>query len=178
MKESQIIEALLFSTKEPLSIGEIQKITGIKGIKKVRQILKELDDFYQKHDRSFTIEYIVNGYQLRTKEEYSKWIQKNKHVKQIQISNSAMETLSIIAYKQPLSRASIEAIRTVDCSYSLRSLLNKKLIKISGREETPGRPLLYSTSKYFLQMFGLKKLDELPKPEELQSEKPEINEPS
>lgn len=166
VSEAQIIEALLFSSQQSLTIQQISKITGIRKKQKIKQILKELNTFYLEHGRAFGIQEVAGGYQIRTDSRFRKWIKKGRTVKPIQLSQSAMETLSIIAYQQPVTRAEIEDIRTVDATYSIRTLLNKKLIRILGRKEVMGRPLLYGSSKLFLEVFGFNSLADLPRPED------------
>lgn len=163
---AQIIEALLFSSPQPLNASQIASFVGIK-LTETRKIIKELNDFYNDHQRAFSIQKVANGYQLRTAPEYKKWVHNSKVMKPLQLSKSVLETLSIVAYKQPITRGEIEEIRTVDSTYTVRSLLNKKLIRISGKKDIPGRPLLYSTTRHFLELFGLKNLSELPLPEDL-----------
>lgn len=163
---SQIIEALLFSSPQPLTTSQISKLVGIK-YTEARKIIQELNNFYAEHQRAFSIQKVADGYQLRTAVEYKKWIHNSKTIKPLQLSKSVLETLSIIAYKQPITRGEIEEVRTVDSSYTVRSLLNKKLIRIAGKKELPGRPLLYATTRQFLELFGLKSLSELPLPEDL-----------
>ena len=166
VSESQIVEALLFSSQQSLTIQQISKITGIGKNQKIRQLVEELNKFYQSTNRAFYIEKVAGGYQLRTDSRFQKWIKKGRIVKPIQLSQSVMETLSIIAYQQPVTRAEIEDIRTVDATYALRTLLNKKLIRIIGRKEVMGRPLLYGSSKLFLEVFGFNSISDLPRPED------------
>lgn len=166
IQDWQLVEAVLFSTNHALSVPQIKKITGVKEAGKVSEIIAELNRFYQEHHRSFTIQKVAGGYQIRTLARYRKWIRKGRIVKPIQLSPTVMETLAIIAYQQPVTRADIEEIRSVDSTYALRSLLDRKLIKITGRREMPGRPLLYGTTPYFLEVFGFDSLEELPRPEE------------
>lgn len=164
--DEQIIEALLFSSQQSLTIQQISKITGIRQRQKIKQILEELNTFYQKNRRAFLIQEVAGGYQLRTDACFQKWIKKGRVIKPIQLSQSVMETLAIIAYQQPVTRAEIEEIRTVDATYALRILLNKKLIRILGRRDIIGRPLLYGSSKLFLEVFGFNSLADLPRPED------------
>ena len=166
ISESQIIEALLFSSQQSLTIQQISKVTGIKHSKKIRKLLEELNPFYRENERAFHIQQVADGYQLRTETRFQKWIKKGRIVKPVQLSQSVMETLSIIAYQQPVTRAEIEDIRTVDATYALRTLLNKKLIRILGRKEIMGRPLLYGSSKLFLEVFGFNSISDLPRPED------------
>ena len=109
---------------------------------------------------------IADGFQLRTETRFQEWIKKQDEVKEVRISSSVLETLAIIAYKQPITRAGIEELRTVDSSYATRTLLERKLIKILGREEVPGRPILYGTTKEFLELFSFNKIEDLPRPED------------
>lgn len=171
-----IIEALIFSSEEPLSDSEI--IRTIKGIdgedveinnQNVFDIISELNTEYSESGRSVRIINIAGGYLFATKEEYSKYIgflssEKSKR----RLSQAALETLAIIAYKQPITKPEIEAIRGVNSDYVIASLLDKNLITISGRAETIGRPLLYSTTKEFLIYFGLNNIKDLPKPREIE----------
>ncbi|MFH2129373.1 MAG: SMC-Scp complex subunit ScpB [bacterium] len=166
VSESQIIEAVLFSSQQSLTIQQISKITGIKKSKTIRRLLEELNRFYQEHKRAFFIQQVAGGYQLRTESHFQKWIQRGRLVKPIRLSQSVMETLSIIAYQQPVTRAEIEDIRTVDATYAIRTLLNKKLIRILGRKEIMGRPILYGSSKLFLEVFGFNSISDLPRPED------------
>ncbi len=162
----QIIEALLFSTPQSLSVQQIKNIAGVKETKRIRPIIEELNEFYQRHNRAFSIQKVADGYQLRTNPRYQKWIKKGRILKPIQLSQAVMETLSIIAYQQPATRAEIEDIRTVDATYALRSLLDKRLIKIVGRKEIAGRPLIYGTTRFFLEVFGFNAITDLPRPED------------
>ncbi len=162
----QLVEAVLFSSTQALSVPQIRKITGIKKSGKIPQLIKDLNSFYLQHQRSFSIQKVAGGYQLRTSPKFRKWIRKGRIVKPIQLSPSVMETLAIVAYKQPATRAEIEESRSVDATYALRSLLDKKLIKITGRKEIPGRPILYGTSSFFLEVFGFDSLKDLPRPED------------
>lgn len=171
-----VIEALIFSSDEPLSDSEI--IRTIKGIdgedaeisnKNVSDIITELNAEYSDSGRSIRIVNIAGGYLFATKEEYSKYLgflsnEKSKR----RLSQAALETLAIIAYKQPITKPEIESIRGVNSDYIIASLLDKKLITISGRAETIGRPLLYSTTKEFLIYFGLSSIKDLPKPREIE----------
>jgi segregation and condensation protein B len=166
----QIIEALLFSHPSSLTIAQIKKITGIQDTREIRVLLDELNQFYQKHDRAFRVYHVAGGFQLRTISHFQEWIRKADAIKPTKLSPSVLETLAIVAYQQPITRAEIEAIRTVDCSYSIRSLLDRNLIKITGRSDVLGRPMLYGTTKYFLEIFSLKKLDDLPRLEDFDLE--------
>ncbi len=162
----QIVEAVLFATNHALSIPQLKKITGIKETGRLGEIIEDLNQFYRKHNRAFKIQKVAGGYHLRTTARFKQWIRKGRIIKPIQLSQSVMETLAIVAYKQPVTRADVEEIRSVDATYAIKSLLDKKLIKIAGRKEIPGRPILYSTSSFFLEVFGFKTIKELPRPED------------
>ena len=159
-----IIEALLFSSDEPLKaakIGEI--IDGLKE-KDVRNIVEFLNQNYEETGRSFRIHFISDGYQLFTLSQYSTYVEKLfKNRQQTRLSLKALETLAIIAYKQPVTRTEIEEIRGVNVDGVLKTLLTRKLITVSGTANAPGAPYLYQTTKKFLEYFGLKNIKDLPK---------------
>ena len=163
----QIIEALLFASPEPLTQKKINTIFDADppDLDKYTEKLKKK---YQKNDNAFEILNVAGGYQIRTRSEYDFFIRR-LIIKsgQFYLSQAALESLSIIAYKQPISRLNIEGIRGVDCAGVLKTLLKKSLIKISGREDSPGRPLIYKTTDNFLKSFGLNKLSDLPKLKEI-----------
>lgn len=164
--DQQIIEALLFSTPQALTTQQIKKITNIKS-KDTQDIIKILNTFYEETKRAFYIEKVAGGFQIRTKKEYKIWINQVENIKPVRLSNSILETLSIVTYKQPITRSEVEMMRGVDSSYGIRSLLERDLIRIVGKKMDAGRPLLYGTSKKFLELFGFDSLNDLPKPEEL-----------
>ncbi len=160
-----IIEALLFSTDEPLSIADFKKITQ-NSSQIIQQAIKKLSTVYEKNEHSFEIVLVAGGYLLRTKKEFSTWIKKNQKIKKQVLRKSTLETLSLIAYKQPISKQDINQIRQLDSSGTIRNLLEKGLIKIAGRSSALGKPLLYGTSNKFLEMLGFKKLSDLPQLDE------------
>lgn len=162
---SQIIEALLFSTPEPLSISDLKSITK-ESKKTINSSIVELNKFYTEQERSFEIVQVAVGYQIRTKKKFSQWIIKNQKIKKNNLSPSALETLSVIAYRQPVSKQQINKIRRVDSTGTVKKLLQKKLIQIDGRSDAPGKPLIYTTSTKFLETLGLKKIIDLPQPQE------------
>ena len=169
-----VIEALIFSSDEPLSSAEIIKaIKGIDGEEisidpdEIEKCVDELNLKYE--DNSFRIIRVAGGFLFATKQENAKYVgylssEKSKR----RLSQAALETLAIIAYKQPVTKPELESIRGVNSDYILSSLLEKNLITITGRAETPGRPLLYGTTDEFLKYFGLNKLTDLPKPREIE----------
>ena len=162
-----VVEAVLFTSDEPLSPNRLSDIVGTS-VKHIRQHIKELNDKYQANNNAFRIEEIAGGYQLLTLSSYNPWLKKLLRVRSdSKLSPASLETLAIIAYKQPVIRADIEAIRGVAVGEVVRSLMYKGLVKIVGRAEVLGRPMLYGTTKKFLEVFGLNTLKDLPKIEEL-----------
>ena len=157
-----ILESLLFAAETPIQIRKFHDIFPEIPQNDLRELLMELAKEYENLSRSFYLREVANGYQLCTKAEYSEWIKKLKKTRPIRLSPATMETLAIIAYKQPITRAEIEQIRGVDTTGVLRTLLEKRVVKISGKKEVVGRPLLYGTTPTFLTMFGLKGLKDLP----------------
>ena len=166
-----VIEAVLFVSDEPLTDGRLAKI--VDGTpKQIRQYIDNLNEKYRANNNAFRIEQIAGGYQMLTLSRYNLWLKKLvRERSESKLSPAALETLAIIAYKQPVIRADIEAIRGVAAGEVLRSLCYKGLVKIVGRAEVLGRPMLYGTTKKFLEVFGLNTLRDLPKIEELK--KPE-----
>ena len=165
----RIVEALLFAVQEPISVRKISEIIEGTEAKEIREVIQQLREEYDTHDRVFQIEEIANGFQLLSRPEYHEWISKiRKKSGESKLSQQALETLSIIAYKQPIIRADIEAIRGVQSGQMIRTLVEKNLVKITGRDEVLGRPLLYGTTTKFLDHFGLKSIKDLPKVEDLE----------
>jgi segregation and condensation protein B len=173
---NSIIEALIFSSDEPISAPDLVKaIKGIDGEdiqvsdKEIAKCIEELNFMYQEKSSAFQIIKIAGGYLFATRFEYAKYVgflssEKSKR----RLSQPALETLAIIAYKQPVTKPELETIRGVNSDYILNTLLEKSLVAITGRAETIGRPLLYSTTNEFLKYFGLDKLSDLPKPREIE----------
>ena len=161
------LEALLFSTHHPLTAGRLAEMLELDTTKAVRRAMKQLNEQYEQTGRSFRVEQVAGGYQLLTLPEHGELLKK-LHQREIdaKLTKAALETLSIIAYKQPILRADVESIRGVACGETIRSLMEKHLVKIAGRAEVPGRPILYGTTKRFLELFGLNSLKDLPQPED------------
>jgi segregation and condensation protein B len=161
-----LLEALLFSTHHPLTAGRLGELMDLDSTKPIRAAIKELNTQYEQSGRSFRVEQVAGGYQLLTLPEFGEALKK-LHQKEIdaKLTKAALETLAIIAYKQPILRADVEAIRGVACGETIRSLMEKHLVKIAGRAEEPGRPILYGTTKRFLELFGLNSLKDLPQGE-------------
>jgi segregation and condensation protein B len=164
----QLVEALLLSTHHPLTAGRLAELMSLPGTKAVRTAIKNLNEQYEQTGRSFRIEQVAGGYQILTLPQFGDHL-KRLHQKEIdaRLTKAALETLAIIAYKQPILRADVEAIRGVACGETIRSLMEKHLVKIAGRAEEPGRPILYGTTKRFLELFGLNSLKDLPVSESL-----------
>lgn len=173
MQNKQIIEALLFATEKPISIEQIREILGNSDDdpRNIRAVIDELKAEYAKDSRAFDIIEVAGGFQLATDPAFAPWLKKMfRRAKEEHLSRPSLETLAIIAYKQPISRVDIEHMRGVDTSGVLKTLLEKGLIKILGRKDVPGRPIIYGTTKEFLQYFGLNSISQLPKAEEIESE--------
>jgi segregation and condensation protein B len=172
-----IIEALLFATDEPLTVRQVIDIFGDlgEGAKPVTVtpddvlgFIEELNRDYGQTGRAVRIVKVAGGYQFATKPEFASWLGRMLREKsKRKLSLSALETLAVIAYKQPVTKPEIETIRGVNADYVLHTLLQRSLVAIVGRAATPGRPLLYGTTKEFLKHFGVNDLSELPKPREI-----------
>ncbi len=172
-----ILEALLFATDEPLSLTQLGDIIGLLAAEgEVRRpsqdtLLKTIDEMnrvYDESGRAFHVVKVAGGYQFATRPEYGVWLGAMlKERSRRKLSAAALESLAVIAYKQPVTKPELEAIRGVNADYIMRTLLERNLIAIIGRAATPGRPLLYGTTKDFLKHFGLNDLAELPKPREI-----------
>lgn len=173
---SQRLEAALLTTDKAMPAGKLAEVLGTQdsgGVKPVKQAIGELNAFYEKTDRSFRIEELAGGYQILTLPEYRDVLTAlHRSRAQSKLSPAALETLAIVAYRQPLLRAEIETIRGVACGEVLRSLMERRLVKIVGRSEELGRPMLYGTTKSFLEVFGLASLKDLPKTDQLQRPEP------
>jgi len=167
-----VAEAVLFASDEPLSADRLAGIVGAGTVRDIRKYVESLNARYEAGDFAFRIEQIAGGYQMMTLSRYNHWLKKLLRARtDTKLSQAALETLAIIAYKQPVMRADIEAIRGVAAGEVIRGLMYKGLVKIVGRAEVLGRPMLYGTTKRFLEVFGLNTIKDLPKVEELK--KPE-----
>lgn len=169
-KLKAIVENILLASDQPVTADDLKK-TIMNGAEKaaIRSILEELQEEYR--SRNLQIEEVAEGYQLCTRHEYSDWIRKFlKLDKTTKLSQPSLDTLSIIAYKQPLTKQEVEEVRGVDCGGVIKTLLDKKIIGPAGRKKVPGRPIMYRTTRKFLEYFGLKDLSDLPTLEDLQEE--------
>lgn len=167
-----IVEALIFASEEEITTRQIKEITDSSGVrvsvKDIESSIDALNEDYRTFNKSFEIVQIAGGYSFSTKKEYGRFVGKLFEEKQKKkLSQSALETLSIIAYRQPITRNDIEFVRGVNVDYIVNSLLERDLIKIHGRADTPGRPILYATTNTFLKVLGLNSLEDLPKLKEI-----------
>ena len=182
MNLSQVIEALLFSAQKPLSARELTAALKGAGAEdelepnefaktseaEVAAALEQLKLEYIEHERAFQLLEKAEGWQLASDPQFARWVrQLFPAIKPARLTPPSLETLAIIAYRQPITRADVEAVRGVAIESVLQTLMERGLVKIAGRAEVPGRPLLYETTQFFLEHFGLRNLDELPNSEEL-----------
>lgn len=164
----EICAAMLFTSNKPLTLTEIKDVLGEVDSGVVKVAMDELVSEYDQQNKSFGIKQIAGGYIMVTHPEYSQWLKKLYKDKYTwRLSGPALETLAIVAYKQPITKAEVEVIRGVNADGVMSTLLERDLVKISGRKEIPGRPLLYSTTKDFLNYFGLNSLKDLPALEDI-----------
>ncbi len=164
-----ILEAILFAASEPITVKQFQHAIPKMNVHEIRKALSELKEDYHQMNRSFRLIEIANGFQICTQPEYSEWIRKF-YIQQVRVtlSPSALETLAIVAYKQPVTRNDVSTIRGVNSDSVISALVEKGLVRVSGRKEGAGRSLLFSTTDTFLQQFGLKDPSELPSLEEIE----------
>ena len=163
-----IIDSLLFVAEEPLSIERLKKILPQVDGQAISEAAAALQAEYDARPGGFYVAEVAGGYQFRSRPEYTSYIRRMVDPKPLRLSRAAMETLAVIAYKQPIIRADVEHIRGVDCGGVLRVLLERKLVRVLGRKEIAGRPLIYATTKTFLETFDLKDLRDLPSPKEIE----------
>ena len=164
---SKIIEALLFASPEPLTQAKVNGIFN-PDTPNLKEVVLKLNEQYVHNDHAFEINQVAGGFQLVSRQEYEYFIRKMLSKSgRLSLSSAALDSLAIIAYKQPIGRYEVEAIRGVDSSGVLKTLLNRNLIKIKGRDSGPGRPLLYQTTDKFLEHFGLNRLSDMPKLKEI-----------
>ena len=165
-----IVESLLFSAGEPVPLRKLTEIIEDTDGALIQEAIALLKNDYDTQGRSFQVEEIAGGYQILTRPEYHEWVGKLRRKSgESKLSQASLETLAIIAYKQPILRADIEAIRGVQSGQMIRLLMERDLVKVVGRDEALGHPLLYGTTKKFLEVFGLQDIKDLPKIEELEA---------
>jgi len=160
------LEAILFLSREPLGSRKLAQLAGLADGTKARTLVRGLNRRYDAEGSAFRVEEVAGGFQLLTRPKYASWLRRLHSIPlEVRLSAPAMETLAVVAYRQPVLRAEIEAIRGVQCGEVLRQLIERDLVRIVGRSEELGRPLLYGTTRQFLQVFGLRHLEDLPRPD-------------
>ncbi len=164
-----VIEAIIFASGGSVSLSGLRQTISDAPLELIRQALKELQDDYSRRDRGMELVQAGKGYRIQTRPAYRKWVIKASRKTCQRLSRAALETLAVIAYKQPVTRAEIEKVRGVDSSGTIRYLLSKNLVRIAGRKDVPGRPLLYGTTNHFLEVFQLRSIRDLPGIDELES---------
>ena len=162
----RIIEALLFASEKPLTVAQMKEVLDGLDAQAIKALISQLQDEYTDSGRSFSVVEVAGGYRVSTDPEYAPWLKKLYKSRTEKVSLPSLETLAIVAYRQPITRLEIENIRGVNVDGVLRTLLGMSLVRISGRKEILGRPFLYRTTREFLEFFGLQSLEELPKLEE------------
>ena len=164
----QRLEAVLFLARKPLTTRRISQLAILEDGTEARVMIKSLNEHYDQAGRSFHIKRVAGGFQLLTRPQFFDWINRIKKAPpMIRLSKSAQETLTVIAYRQPIIKADIETVRGISCGEMLRQLLEKGLVKIAGRSEDLGRPFLYATTRQFLTEFGFGSIEQLPEYENL-----------
>ena len=170
-----LVEGALFSAKEPVSYRRLAMLVGMPDATAARSAVNQINRRLDAECRAFRIEEVAGGVQMLTRKEFATWVRRRPEVPSEQLLSQAMlETLAIIAYRQPIVRAEIEAIRGVNCDEILRQLMQRNLVRIAGRDEELGRPYLYETTRTFLHLFGLTSLDNLPKLQKIRAAEAEI----
>ncbi|OGX18785.1 MAG: SMC-Scp complex subunit ScpB [Omnitrophica WOR_2 bacterium RBG_13_44_8b] len=169
-----VVEALLFASEKPLSLEQMRNALDNLEATEIRKILESLKAEYEQSSRGIRIAEIAGGFQMITAPGYGAFLKKLFKGRRVErLSRPALETLAIIAYKQPLTKMEIESLRNVNADGVMKNLLDKSLVRISGRKKAPGRPFVYGTTRQFLEYFGLKSLEELPKLEEFSNLAPQ-----
>jgi segregation and condensation protein B len=171
------LEAVLLVADEPLSTRRLAQAAGLADAAEVRRLLRQLDGLYQREGSAFSVQELAGGFQLLTRPEFYPWLVRLRRASlEMKLTPAARETLAIIAYRQPIMRADVEAIRGVQCSDVLKQLMEKNLIRIAARDDSLGRPVLYGTTRKFLQLFGFRGLRDLPRADEFKRPDPKPKE--
>jgi segregation and condensation protein B len=164
-----MVEAVLLIADEPLPARRLAKAAGLADAAEARRAIRRLQELHDLDGSAFQVEELAGGFQLLTRPQFHRWLVRwRSSSEELRLSGAAKETLAIVAYRQPIMRADIEAVRGVQCAETLRLLMEKGLVRIAGRHDSLGRPVLYGTTKKFLQVFGLKTLKDLPQAVDLQ----------
>ena len=163
-----ILESLFFISESPIRLETLIEIIPESSKEAILEGIDRIKKEFAGDSKGMELVEVANGYQFRTKSKWAEWVHRLKKAKTVKLSRSALETLAIVAYRQPVIRPEIEEIRGVDSGWVLRTLLEKGLIKIMGRKEIVGRPIVYGTTKDFLELFGLNSLSDLPTLKEIQ----------
>ena len=165
----QVIEAIIFASDEPISTKQINVLVEEATASQIEKIIQNLNLEYTQTKRAFHIAKLAGGYQMVSRDSFSPWIQKLfLGRKKSRLSQAALETLSVIVFKQPVSKTEVSAIRGVNCDGVVKTLLERRLVAISGRSDGPGRPLIYKTTNEFLRYFGVNDISDLPRPREME----------
>ena len=160
----------MFLAREPLNTRKLSRFANLADGTRARTLIRQLNEQYDATGRAFRVQQVAGGYQLMTRRKLAPWLRRLAHVPgETRLSPPTLETLAVIAYRQPVPRADIEAIRGVNCGEIIRQLMDRDLVRIGGRGEELGRPFLYTTTKRFLELFGLNQLEELPRASELKN---------
>jgi segregation and condensation protein B len=166
---SSTVEALIFAAGAPVSVARIRRVLPKLTARQIAGIVEEVNQALDREGRPYEIAEVGGGYQFRTRPEFAREIRAMQPERKLRLSRAALETLAVIAYRQPTTRAEIEDLRCVDCGAVLKSLLERSLVRIVGRRDAPGRPVLYGTSAKFLETFGLHSLSDLPELRDISS---------
>jgi len=159
----QVLEALLFAADAPLPLDRLREVAGIEDARAARALLEGLRAEYERGGRAFSLEEVAGGWQLLTRPAYAPWLARlHRRPDRARLTQAALETLAVVAYRQPVLRTDVERVRGVACGDTLRALMERDLVRVAGRAEEPGAPLLYGTTPRFLAEFGLRSLKELP----------------
>lgn len=165
----RIIEAILFSSSKPVTLKRLQKGLEEFTLIEIQANLRAVADRYSQPESAIEIVEISAGYQMRTKLEYKDWVKRFIKEKDVGLTRAMLETLAVIAYRQPVAKRDVDGLRGVDSVRCIRQLLDRKLIEIAGRNQEPGKPMIFKTTGKFLEMFGLRGVGDLPTIKELEA---------
>jgi segregation and condensation protein B len=169
------VEALILAAPEPISAARLAEILPYGKRKRVTELVRELNEEYEAQGRAFEIWEVAGGFQMRTRPGFASYVKQLHRLSALRLSRAALETLALVAYRQPVTRAEIEGVRGVDPGPILRNLIDRKLVRIAGHRDVPGRPMLYATARRFLEVFGMNSLEDLPTLRDLDELASEVN---